>query len=192
MVRKPIEPNFFYSKGDKPIYRVYRKLTKKDNRIYHISLRNCAKLISDKYGKYYNRLPHHNIDPYKKSDIYSCYNEFKEIIDYAIRQPFRTNDCIQRFLYSYYCCATGRGKYKVLHKIDTDLPFYKYVYNFLFKIYEKDSIYLNMSKISNINNVLNNPKIFCINDGPEVQEEHRIEMIKFYENLYPKKSSFEK
>lgn len=194
MVRRPIEPNFFYTKDNKPIYRVYRKLKKEDDKIYHRSLRNCANIIKNKYGKYYDRLPHHNIDPYKKSDIQACYSEFKELIDHAIMQQFRTDDCIQRFLYNYFSCATGRGKYKILHKVDRDLPLFLYIKNYLLKHYEKDSLYIDLSNISNVENIIkgNNPKLICINDGPRAGNKHRIEMIKFYENLYPNKSSFEK
>jgi len=193
-VSSSVSPEFFFTKGDKLVYRVNHGVTQPNRNLHTDSLINAEKLIFNKYGKLYNHFPHHNIDPYKKSEIKACYEEFKDEIDKTISHRFRTSDDVSRFIYHYYACAKNKGRYKIIHKVDKDLPFFKYVYFILLKKYQKDSIFIRLSNIDEAKNMLNkfNPKLFCINDNEESGNSERLKLKNLLEEIFPNKSSFEK
>lgn len=189
-----VKPNFFYTKDDKPIYRVLRKINSDDKGTFISALKNSGNLILEDYGKKYFRLPHHNIDPFKKSTIVSCYSKYENQIKETMNRKFRASEDISRFVYHYYACANNEGKYKVIHKIDSDLPWYKHIVNWLLKRYKKDSVYMWLSDISRVKNVLEkyNPTLVCINDNELATDEDREILKQLMNELFPNKSSFEK
>ena len=187
-----VTPEFFFKKS-KPIYR-YNRRYKKGESFYSTFLINSEELIFKKYGKLYDRHPHHCIDPYVKSDMEKCYKLFKEEIDKTIHSPFRRNTDIQRSIYAGYALATGKGCYKKVSRVDKYLALPVRIYNSIRKIYKKDSQYMAISSIENVEYLLNkfHPALFCINDDEKAIDEQRLEMKTLLENMYPQKSQFEK
>ena len=76
---KEVSPQFFFDKDNYPICRYEIKLiTHIGKSTYAHSLLNAKDLIKKEYRKDYKRIPHHNTDAYRKSDIIDCYNKYKE------------------------------------------------------------------------------------------------------------------
>jgi len=98
MVRKP---------SDIPSEACYRKWIDRADR-----------LVAGKFGTRpgprspVGRLPHHNIDAYRKSDMLACYEIFKSEIEPMFEFPFRSDRTVQRALYSFYAYAVGRGRFR--------------------------------------------------------------------------------
>lgn len=189
-----VTPDFFFVNGDKPIYRASRNITQPNKNIHTDSLINAERLIYKKYRKKYKNYSHHNIDPYKKSEIKACYEEFKDEIDKTISHRFRTSEDIPRFIYHYYACVNNRGRYKILHKIDRDLPIYRYIFFLMTKRYQKDSVLIRLININNAEMILEKfkPKLFCINDDRFAQDNDRENLHQFLNKMFPQKSEYEK
>lgn len=187
-----VTPEFFFKKS-KPIYR-YDRVYKKNDNFYNMFLTNSEELIFKKYKKRYDRYPHHNVEPYVKSDMAECYKIFKEEIDHTIHTPFRRKTDIQRSIYASYALATGKGHYKRVSRLDKYLPLHVKIYNYFRKKYKKDSQYTASSSPESVKFLLNkfNPILFCINDTEKTVDEQRLEIRELLENMYPQKSQFEK
>lgn len=194
MITKPVTPEFFFGKNDYPINRFDVKLNKERYVGHYFDvLRNAEKLIEVKYNKKYDRLPHHCIDSYRKSDVIDCYNLFKKEIDDTICSQFRNNKNISRHIYGFYSCAISHGRYKILKKYDCDLSLIQKLFALLSFRYQKDSfspsacrtnIYKRFKKY--------NPTLFCINDCEQATDKDRENNKKVLEKIFPIKSSFEK
>lgn len=185
-----ISPEFFF-KNKLPICRFHSKHTPNEC-LYYKTLNNAENLIFSKYNCKLEHRPHHNIEAYRKTDLIECYNTFKEEIDKTIYSPFRSEDNIEKHIYNLYAIANKKGYFKRVRKINTDLPFYKKLFNFLLKKYSKESIYISASD-ENILNTLEkfHPKLFCINDDEKTTQEDRENVKRVMETLFPEKSSFE-
>lgn len=193
LITKPVLPEFFFDKEGYPINRFDIKTNHRYNYHFGCVLHNAEILIKNKFNKQYNHLPHHCIDAYRKSDIIDCYNMFKKEIDDTIVSQFRSNKNISRHIYGFYSCAISHGKYKILKKIDTDLPILKKIYLLLTFKYQKDSF----SPLSYKSNWYKrfkkyNPTLFCLNDCEETTDKNRQHNKLMLEKILPIKSSFEK
>lgn len=165
-----VTPEFFFKKS-KPIYRYNGRYARNDD-FYNAFLMNSEQLIYNKFKKRYDRYPHHNIDPYVKSQMKKCYETFKNEIDKTIFSQFRQKTDIQRSIYASYALATNEGIYKVI--TDKNSPLYKRIWKFLHKKFPKDSIYASTSN-TQIISVLKQykPKLFCVNDTEKTTIEER-------------------
>ena len=170
-----VKPEFFF-KNKKPIYRFNHKY-KTDNSPYINFLKNSEELIFSKYGKRYDRFPHHNIEPYRKSLNKKCYKIFKKEIDKTIYSHFRDDANIQKSIYASYALATNQGIYKIQSMKDNKKR------KTLFFVFHDKNI------MDTIN--FHQPKLLCINDCEWATDEDRTEVKKLFETLFPEKSEFE-
>lgn len=193
LITKPVLPEFFFDKQGYPINRFDPKTNHKVNHHFAWVLYNAENLIINKFGKKYHNLPHHSIDAYRKSDVIACYNLFKKEIDDTIVSQFRDNKNISRHIYGFYSCAISHGRYKIVRKIDTDLPILKKIFMFLTFKCQKDTF----SPLAYKSNWYKrfkkyNPTLFCLNDCERTTDENREHNKLMLEKIFPIKSSFEK
>lgn len=192
---KYTSPTFFFTNQGFPIFRVRQKISKKHLQecIYFRSLKYSYKLIESHFNYKLYFEPHHNIDPYRKSDFFACNDIFKTEINKTIQNKFRTETDVQRVIYLSYACAIGEGKLKLVSKIDNDLPLYKKIVNLLTFKFRKDSIYFGVGD-KRIDKKLEKykPNLICINDQDSIiNPESRIHLKATLEKYFPEKSSYE-
>jgi hypothetical protein len=185
-INKNVTPNDFFTSEGLPIIRLTRKpfrrlrwlwrekICKKPLKNYSISIGHASQLVNDKYGIYYTGMPHHNIDSYLKSDC-------KRIAEEVLRDEFlsnwknrkRSNDDIQRIVFSYVALAEKRGHMRYVTQKESMM-----VRTHKKKDYESLEKYI--------------PMLFCVNDSEYATNDDRIKAKKLLANRFPQKSQFEK
>lgn len=186
-------PDFFFTENGSPIFRVRHRLKPKCYYHPHVkTLVNAYKLIEKQFGKLYYFDPHHSIDPYKKSDLIECNKLFEKELKATTFSKFRESSNISRVIYLAYACATGKGKLKLIKKIEDELPVYKKILKIICRDFHKDSIYFHACNTNYQEKILKyKPELICINDNEDTTNDDRIRMKEFLESYYPNKSSFE-
>ena len=185
--------DFFFTKTGYPIFRVRHRLRKKDYSHQYVKmLVNAYKLIEKKFGKKYYFDPHHSIDAYKKSDIIECNELFSEELYKTTLSKFRNEENISRVIYQAYACATGKGKLKLIKKIDDELTLYEKIIKTIRHDFHKDSIYFHTCNTNYQEKIAEyKPELICINDNEDTTDDDRVRMKNFLENYFPEKSPFE-
>lgn len=188
------DPSFFFTEKGYPIFRVSNRILPKHLKEggYFKMLKNAYDLIEQNFGYKLNYEPHHNIDPYRKSDFIKCNELFKEEIEKTTFSKFRSDSNIQRVIYSAYTCAIGEGKLKKVSPLDWNLPFYKKLIKFITLDLKKDSCYFGAGDNRIFKKMKKyKPNLICINDCDDVTDEDRRNLKNKLENLFPEKSQFE-
>ena len=157
-----VDPSFFFKK-EKVICRFFNEIKLLEPCIYKDMLQNSVKCFENAGFEIPKRTLHHNIDAYKKSLILECKNKFKNEIDKTIHNQFRTNNDLQRIIFSFYMVAIKQGYMKRVYNINK--PLYKKLIKTLFCGSPNDSMYFNY-KNQNIEYSLKEykPKLFCLNE----------------------------
>ena len=184
-INRPVEVDYFFANDGLPIIRLNRrpfrklalffkeKILGKPLSNYNLNIRNSARLVEKKFGKYIGHKTHHNIDAYLKSDYQHAFEIFKNDIEPTLKNHFRKPDDIQRNLYSYVPLMERRGHKKfVTQKKSLRLHIDNHRY---YKKFEKY-----------------NPVLFCTNDSEYAASEDRKLLTKFLRKRFPEKSQFEK
>ncbi len=183
-IGRKIAPSFFFNQKGNPIVRLQRyfggryiNFVKKhlsiESNIYRKTIENSAKLINNKFGKFYSGTPHHNIDAYLKSD-YQKVSEviYSEEIKHTITNHLRHESDIQRIIYSYYLLAIEHGERRYVKRNESCR----------IRLQNKDFM-LYIQKY--------NPYLFCLNDTQYATENDRERVTPFLTALFPQKSSYE-
>lgn len=193
-VNADLTPNFFFTPDGKPIIRFQQSLCQKriNSSPYAVSVLKMQKLIEEKYDKFFDLEPHHNIDSYTKTLCANCQKEFANEYKISEQNRFRKNNDIQRSIIGFYGIATNQAELKIIPRAEFHLPFGTKLLNKLIGKYRIDSIYLGVSK-SKIQKRFEyvNPKLFCLNDTENVTIQNRTNANKLMWNLFTKKSLFE-
>lgn len=187
-------PSFFFTNEGFPIFRVCKKISDKhfNECIYFKMVKNGYDLIKSKFGYKLNYEPHHNIDPYRKSDFEKCNQLFSEEITKTIYSKFRSETDIQRVVYSAYACAIGECKLKRINQMNWDLPFYKKLIKILTLNWKKDSCYFGAGDKRIFKKIKQyKPNLICINDYDFITDEERKDIKNKLEQFFPEKSSYE-
>lgn len=185
-LNRTVLPNTFFAADGFPIIRLNRKpfrrfrwflreqILKKPHKLYSKALFNAAELVKNKFGVFYNGLPHHNIDSYLKSDCLRVSEQiFKDEIDLMKMNHVRSSNDIQRVIYSYVALAEKRGHLQHVSSKDS-----------LHVHIQKERHYERLEKI--------NPTFFCMNDTEYADDNDRMKLKEWLNNRFPKKSQFEK
>ena len=185
-LNRTVLPNTFFAADGFPIIRLNHKpfrrfrwflreqIFKKPHKLYSRALFNAAELVKNKFGVFYNGLPHHNIDSYLKSDCLRVSEQiFKHEIDLMKMNHVRSSNDIQRVIYSYVALAEKRGHLQQVSSRDS-----------LHVHIQKERHYEKLEKI--------NPTFFCMNDTEYADDNHRMKLKEWLNNRFPKKSKFEK
>lgn len=190
----PLNQDFFFTADGKPIVRLQKStcIKKAHKSAYSYTIIQMQKLIKERFGKYYNLEPHHNIDAYTKTLFKECECEFESTYKNCPHNRFRSNDDIQRSLVSFYALATNKAVLKVVPRTDFYLPAGTKFFNKLTHKYEADSKYIGLDKkLLKERFEYVNPRLFCINDNENANEGNRLYAKNFLKELYPYSSSFE-
>ena len=185
-LNRTVLPTTFFASDGFPIIRLNRKpfrrfrwflreqIFKKPHKLYSRALFNAAELVKNKFGFFYNGLPHHNMDSYLKSDcLRVCEQIFKNEIDLMKMNHLRSSNDIQRVIYSYVALAETRGH---LQYVSSKESLHVHI--------QKERHYEKLEKI--------NPTFFCMNDNEYANENDRVRLKVWLNNRFPKKSEFEK
>ena len=183
---KIVSPTTFFGKDGYPIIRLTRKpfrrfrwflreqIFKKPHKLYSKALFNAAELVKQKFGFFYNGLPHHNIDSYLKSDCIRVAEQiFKNEIDHTKMNHIRNANDVQRIVYSYVALAEKRGH---LRYVSNDESLHIHI--------QKDRHFEKLKKF--------NPTFFCINDTEYADDNDRMKLKVWLSTRFPEKSEFEK
>ena len=185
-LNRTVLPDTFFAADGFPIIRLNQKpfrrfrwflreqILKKPHKLYSKALFNAAELVKNKFGVFYNGLPHHNIDSYLKSDCLRVSEQiFKDEIDIMKMNHVRSSNDIQRVIYSYVALAEKRGHLQHVSSRDS-----------LHVHIQKERHYERLEKI--------NPTFFCMNDTEYADDNDRMKLKEWLNNRFPKKSQFEK
>mgnify|MGYP001296596482 FL=1 len=183
---KIVSPTTFFGKDGFPIIRLTRKplrrfrwflreqIFKKPHKLYSKALFNAAELVKQKFGFFYNGLPHHNIDSYLKSDCIRVAEQiFKNEIDHTKMNHIRNANDVQRIVYSYVALAEKRGH---LRYVSNDESLHIHI--------QKDRHFEKLKKF--------NPTFFCMNDTEYADDNDRMKLKVWLSTRFPEKSEFEK
>lgn len=186
LINRTVQPADFFTEDGFPIVRFVRKpfrkirwfwrenIRRKPLKNYSATIALASQLVDEKYGKYFTGMPHHNIDSYLKSDC-------KRVAEEIMRDEFiannknrmRSNDDIQRVVFSYISLAENRGR---LHYVTS-----------------KESMHVKIHKEKQYKKVKEkNPMLFCMNDSESADDNDRMMAKAYLEKRFPNKSSFEK
>ena len=115
-------PDFFFASDGYPYFRFGAKRRRSwydaNNAEYVSMLGNADELLMRRYGgssaatKVIGRLPHHNMDAYRRSDLLAAYDEFAKEIEKGFATPFRDDTKVQRVVYAGYSLAVGHGHFR--------------------------------------------------------------------------------
>ncbi|MBR4475225.1 MAG: Stealth CR1 domain-containing protein [Alphaproteobacteria bacterium] len=201
---KKLSPDFFYDSYGRAIFHYSKNsydasvpFDKWRSTLdgYTQTLALSAKYIDDIFGiKMYNMRPSHGIDPYIKSSWIECINhtELKNQITNQIKNKFRTNNEIQRWLMNMYDFATSRAIFKHAHAAKYGRhKISNAIYNLIhfFDIRKSNVVCTNAVAAKS---ALKHAPMFCINDGPENDENILRGNREFLEKRFPNKCEFEK
>jgi len=183
---KIVSPTTFFGKDGYPIIRLTRKpfrrfrwflreqIFKNPHKLYSKALFNAAELVKQKFGFFYNGLPHHNIDSYLKSDCIRVGEQiFKNEIDHTKMNHIRNANDIQRIVYSYVALAEKRGH---LRYVSNDESLHIHI--------QKDRHFEKLKKFD--------PTFFCMNDTEYADDNDRMKLKMWLSTRFPEKSEFEK
>ena len=184
-INKPVGPEFFFGKDGMPIIRMNRRFLRKWSILFKTNLlgkpmlnykqtiHTAALLVEKKYGKYYSSKTHHNIDAYRKSDYQHAREVFDKEISATCRNHVRSDNDIQRNIYSYVALAEKRGHLQYVSQ-HTSFRFHN----------DNRQHYAKFLKYQ--------PTLFCMNDSQFANDEDRKLAIEFVKKLFPTPSEFEK
>lgn len=182
---KPVTPDFFFTPDGFPIVRLQRAFLGKwkniiknklgiYTNIYRKTIHRSALLIEKKFGKYISATPHHNIDAYRKSDYRNVAEvDFKDEIAATIHHHTRSENDIQRVIYSYYALVLKRGTSRLVGRNESCR----------IRLHKPD--YFNFIKKYS-------PSLFCLNDSHRATDADRSRVEPFLKSMFPESSSFEK
>ena len=200
---RPLTPDFFYDKHGRALIR-HSTHSKRSRNIgqwmgrvdeYTQTLILSAQCINKIFNKsVYKYRPSHGIDPYIKSSWLECRNHpmITGIIDKQIRNKFRTNNELQRWLFNLYDLINNRAvfihsrakkhsRHKILNKI----------YNTIFMSSINNSPVVCTDTDAAYSALLHAPT-FCINDSDSTNNIILKRNTQFLKNKFPNKSQFEK
>lgn len=185
-LNKAVTVDDFFTKEGFPIIRLGRRLfrkfrwfwrvnvRKKPLKNYSFTIARASQLVDDKYGVYYTGMPHHNIDSYLKSDMQRVVEDyFRDEFVANNKNRMRSNDDIQRILFSYTALALKRGKLRYVTRKES-----------MHVEIQKERHYRRLEKFR--------PMFFCMNDSEYAKDEDRKTAKEYLERRFPDKSEFEK
>lgn len=184
-INKPVTPETFFGKDGLPIVRFNRRPFRKWTLLfkekvqgkwlsnYVQTIRNSAELVEKKYGKYYGGKTHHNIDAYLRSDYEHAAKVFEDEIRTTLPNHVRSENDIQRNIYSYVALAEKRAH---LHYVTQRTSFRLHIQN--------ESHYGKLGRY--------NPILFCMNDSQYAKDCDRKRAAAFLDKRFPEKSQYEK
>lgn len=181
---RPVEPTDFFAPDGLPYIRENRrplrrpllwlkgKLTGRKMSYYNLTVRNAARLVESRYGRYFAAKAHHNIDAYLRSDCEETFNTFLDEIRPTLANHVRSDNDIQRSIYSYAALARRRAR-----------PLFITQHTSLRIHIQNPRHYDKLARYA--------PMLFCMNDSEYAAETDRLRARDTLARLFPTPSSFE-
>lgn len=181
---RPVTKADFFAADGTPIVRLNRRplrsltlwlkkhVQHREISTYNKTILHAGQLVKEKTGRFITHKSHHNIDAYLKSQYEATFEAFREYIIPTLGNAFRSDNDIQRAIYSYYPLATKSARPKFVGR---DTSFRLHIDNH--RQYAK----LERSR----------PMFFCLNDSQFASDADRVVMRKFLERHFPVPSAFE-
>lgn len=194
---KPVSPDFFYDKKGRAIvwYTQNKKIADAGYGMefvesdYRKTILIAAHKIKHIFNKqFYTKAPAHNIDPYIKSSMKQCKNHpmLARLFDIQIRNKFRTNWEMQRWIFNLYDVVHNRARLKRARHFKHPKHF---LYNLIhYRECKNAPIYCENAQVA-MQHI--NPPLFCINDTANTTDEVRQSNWNFLNKKFPEKSVFE-
>lgn len=184
-INRPVTPATFFDPDGRPIARMNRRplrrlkmfyrqhLLGKPVKHYNEAIENSLRLVQQRYGKYFGCKTHHNIDAYLRSSYEHVADVFSDEIGATMANHLRSDNDIQRNIYSYVPLAEGtaRLQYVTQHT------------SFRLQIH-KEHHYRRLDRY--------NPLFFCMNDSEYAAEADRRRSADYLMSRFPDKSPYEK
>lgn len=182
---RAVQPTDFFAPDGLPIVRMVRRPLPKlgiwarrhilgrvpDN--YNLTIQRASRLVESRYGKYIGHKPHHNIDAYLKSDYIHTFETFRQELEPTLRNHVRSDNDIQRVIYSYVPLAEKRA-----HAVFVD---------------QHTSFRLHTHRLHHYDRLRRyNPMLCCLNDSQYATDAHRLRVREYMEERFSQPSSFEK
>lgn len=200
---RSVSPRYFFDKRGRARVRFSNHAHRSNNiqvwksRVdeYNQTLILSAEFIENVYGRrVFKYRPSHGIDPYLKSSWIECINHPKisAQIERQIRNKFRTNDEVQRWMFNLYDLITGRARF--VHSRAYKHSRHKLVnaiYNAIFMPWIKNSPVVCTDTVA-ARRALKKAPVFCINDSRDTDVRILENNARFMAELFPEKSQFEK
>lgn len=187
-----LEPSYFFTSDGKPIVNVKNsKFKKKNTSIYIKNLYDINCKINEKFNTNYSIEDSHNILPYRKSFLLDNLNDdfCREWFEITFNNKFREVSDLHRFIHVLLDNVKGRNELRIYHKHRRDVSIIRQIFNLIFHIHHYEFIFL----IRNPQKILERkPKLFSLNDAPQLTDEDRKNNKQFLEQYFNKKSEFEK
>ena len=166
-------PDFFFTPSGKAIMRIGapRLLYQRAKReMFWNTTILASKLIAQRFGKLYTFEISHNIRAFLKSDYLKCKRTFPSYYLKTTYSKFRSFNCTQLSLVSYYMLAHN-------HAI---------LENTIIKRSE-DALFTVMTNPEQLDALLNRTKpiMFCINDAESVRDDTRSQLQSYLETIFP-------
>ena len=197
---KPVSPEYFYDKHDRAI--IWHSKNRNFPAIGYgmemvcsdykqtilVAANKIVSIFGKKYRKYVTYAPAHNIDPYFKSTMLNTRNHplLSHDIDIQIRNKFRTNWELQRWIFNLYDIVHGKAVFKRARHFKKSKHF---IYNLVHYHECKNAPTYCEDAENRLLHV--SPPLFCINDTDRTSDETRKKNHRFLEEKFPHKSSFE-
>ena len=183
---RPLSYTDFFTADDKALYytdfftsksELKRKMNRPPRGTYGATRNNSFRAIQKKFGDFSAlRLPHIP-RPYLKSVTFDLERDFAEEFRVTRQAVFRTlNEYSPTYLFPLYAAAKGRAV------IRRATPFVKILANL-----DRPGLSRKMAMIKVLR-----PKFFCFSEGPKTPPEVFVKMQAFLEEMFPKKSRFER
>jgi hypothetical protein len=196
MFTKPTTRQTFFHDDGTPIVRLGRfnrqKALRRGN--YMMMIRRMQDMIVEDFGQKIYLAPHHNFDAYLRSDYQYCVeNLHAEMWRATSHHRFRSDDDIHRSYISYYMIVSGHAEMRKVGRYNNIKGLFNILKAALTNRFANDSHCIHMyyrdywAKLRKYN-----PIMICANDSERAKDEDGARMAQFLQELYPKKSSFEK
>lgn len=182
---RPVTPEDFFGADGLPVVRVNRrplrklllklkeKFLHKKLSSYNQKVQNAAKLVEQRFGKYYSAKAHHNIDSYLKSDTLRTLDLFYDDLKPTFPHHMRDSSDIQRSLYIYTAMAERRAHVRYVG--------------------QKESLRVHIDNPGHYKKLATyNPLLFCMNDSEYANDDDRHRSAAYLQSRFPQKSKFEK
>tara|TARA_Y100001936_G_C16084013_1_gene680133 strand:+ start:2391 stop:3437 length:1047 start_codon:yes stop_codon:yes gene_type:complete len=202
--RTTTKNDFFYSDEKPKIFvgdklKLNKNLLKKESmpndNIHQRAILNSRRLIFNKFNIIVPYTLRHGVICYNKLNNFEVESLFLKELNKMLQNQFRDNsDLVFSTLVAYYLIATNKSEPIKIK------PYRKDYWKYKFNIFRKNRdflfipLYMHKKKIIERFNIIKKykPLMFCVNDGLNTIEANSLIAIKELDNIFPKKSEFEK
>ena len=181
---RPVTPADFFTPDGRPFVRLSRRplgqvgpwlkygVAHRPMSHYNRALDNSARLVAKRFGRYVAHKPHHNIDAYSRSSFEQFHEMFRADLEPTMANRMRSDNDIQRALYSYAGIVTGVAVPAFVTRATS------------FRLHtHKPKHYVHLARL--------NPLLFCLNDSEWADNDDRRRVGLWLRDRFPQRAPWE-